>query len=162
MPQMNGGQQGMIQAVSVLNESLNSLPIGLILFGTVFYFLFGYLMYSSIFAAIGSASGDEADQSMTFIATMPIIISFFLAFNAMNAPNSRLSVFSSIFPLTSPIVMPARLAYEPPMSQVILSMVCLVIGFLIMVWAAGKIYRTGILMYGKKVSLKEMIKWVRY
>jgi len=160
--QMTGSQQGMIQAVSVINQSLDSLPIGLILFGVVFYFLFGYLMYSSIFAALGAASGDEADQSLTFIATMPIIISFFLAFNAMNAPNSRLSVFSSIFPLTSPIVMPARLAYEPPMSQVILSMVCLIIGFLIMVWAAGKIYRTGILMYGKKVSLKEMIKWVRY
>lgn len=160
--QMNGSQQGMALAVSSLNESLQSLPVTLIVFGVVFFFLFGYLMYSSLFAAIGAASGDEADQSLTFIATMPLIISFFLAFNAMNAPNSRLSVFTSIFPLTSPIVMPARLAYEPPMVEFILSLVCLVLGFLLMVWVAGRIYRTGILMYGKKVSVKEMIKWVRY
>ena len=162
LQQMNGSQQGMTQMVATLNESLSSLPVGLIVFGVVFFFLFGYLMYSSLFAAIGAASGDEADQSLTFVATMPLIISFFLAFNAMNAPNSRLSVFTSIFPLTSPIVMPARLAYEPPMIEIILSMVCLVLGFLLLVWIAGKIYRTGILMYGKKISLKEMIKWVRY
>lgn len=163
MQQMQGNsQQGMIDTVSALNESLGSLPVGLIVFGVVFFFLFGYLMYSSLFAAIGAASGDEADQSLTFIATMPIIVAFFLAINAMNAPNSRLSVFSSIFPLTSPIVMPARLAYEPPMIELILSIVCLVLGFLLMVWVAGRIYRTGILMYGKKVSLREMIKWVRY
>ncbi|MBS1656949.1 MAG: ABC transporter permease, partial [Bacteroidetes bacterium] len=162
LQQMNGSQQGMTQMVTTLNESLSSLPVGLIVFGVVFFFLFGYLMYSSLFAAIGAASGDEADQSLTFVATMPLIISFFLAFNAMNAPNSRLSVFTSIFPLTSPIVMPARLAYEPPMIEIILSMVCLILGFLLLVWIAGKIYRTGILMYGKKISLKEMIKWVRY
>ncbi|MFI5134652.1 MAG: ABC transporter permease [Chitinophagales bacterium] len=161
MQEMNA-QPGMVKMVTTLNQSLDVLPVGLIIFGVVFYFLFGYLMYSSLFAAIGAASGDEADQSLTFIATMPIIISFFLSFNAMNAPNSSLSVFSSLFPLTSPIVMPARLAYEPPPMQIILSMLFLIIGFLFMVWLAGRIYRTGILMYGKKGSLKEMIKWIRY
>jgi ABC-2 type transport system permease protein len=164
MPMQNavGSQQNSQEMVNLLNQSLESLPLGLIIFGVIFYFLFGYLMYSSLFAAIGAASGDEADQSLTFIATMPIIISIFLAINAMNAPNSSLSVFSSIFPLTSPIVMPARLAYEPPVIEIILSMISLIGGFLLLVWVAGKIYRTGILMYGKKVSFKEMMKWVRY
>jgi ABC-2 type transport system permease protein len=166
MNAMNGGmamqQGGMLGAVQGMTDAVNNLPLGLIVFGTLFFFIGGYLLYASLFAAIGAASGDEADQSLTFVATMPIIISFFLAFNAMNAPNSSLSVFSSLFPLTSPIVMTVRLGYEPPAWQIITSMVLLILGFLCMVWMAGKIYRTGILMYGKKVSLKEMIKWVRY
>ncbi|MEO5675593.1 MAG: ABC transporter permease [Chitinophagales bacterium] len=159
---MNSPSPGLINAVSILNESLNTLPLALIIFGTIFFFLGGYLLYASVFAALGAASGDEGDQSLTFIATTPIIISFFLAINAMNAPNSRLSVFSSLFPFSSPIVMTTRLAYNPPMWQVLLSMVFLILGFIFMVGVAGKIYRTGILMYGKKSSLKEMIKWVRY
>ena len=162
MQGMNAAQPGLVNAVKVLNDSLSTLPIGLIIFGTIFYFLGGYLLYASVFAALGAASGDEGDQSLTFIATMPIIISFFLAFNAMNAPNSRLSIITSLIPFSSPIVMSARLAYSPPMWQVILSMIFLVVGFLLMVWIAGKIYRTGILMYGKKSSMKELIKWVRY
>jgi ABC-2 type transport system permease protein len=162
MQGMNTAQPGLVNAVKVLNDSLSTLPLGLIIFGTVFYFLGGYLLYASVFAALGAASGDEGDQSLTFIATMPIIISFFLAFNAMNAPNSRLSIITSLIPFCSPIVMTARLAYNPPMWQILLSMVFLIIGFLIMVWIAGKIYRTGILMYGKKTSMKELIKWVRY
>ncbi len=163
---MNGGMEmqnaGMLGAVQGFASALDNLPLGLIVFGTLFFFIGGYMLYASLFAAIGAASGDEADQSLTFVATMPIIVSFFLAFNAMNAPNSQLSVFSSLFPLTSPIVMTVRLGYEPPMWQIILSMVFLIIGFLLMVWMAGKIYRTGILMYGKKTSLRELIKWVRY
>lgn len=161
MQGMNTSPEGLENIETILN-SLSTLPVGLIIFGTVFYFLGGYLLYASIFAALGAASGDEGDQSLTFIATIPIIISFFLAFNAMNAPNSRLSVITSLIPLSSPIVMSARLAYNPPIWQVLLSMVFLIMGFLLMVWIAGKIYRTGILMYGKKTSMRELIKWVRY
>jgi len=155
-------QPGLVHAVSILNQSLDTLPLGLIIFGTIFYFLGGFFLYASVFAALGAASGDEGDQSLTFIATMPIIVSFFLALNAMNAPNSQLSIITSLIPFCSPIVMTARLAYHPPTWQIILSMILLVFGFLLMVWVAAKIYRTGILMYGKKNSLGEMIKWVRY
>jgi ABC-2 type transport system permease protein len=80
----------------------------------------------------------------------------------MNAPNSQLSKITSMIPFCSPIVMTVRLAYDPPIGEILLSLFFLVIGFLIMVWIAGKIYRTGILMYGKKGSLREMVKWVRY
>ncbi len=159
---MGAPSPGLLNAVSMLNESLQTLPIGLIIFGTIFFFLGGYLLYASVFAALGAASGDEGDQSLTFVATMPLIVSFFLALNAMNAPNSKLSVITSLIPFCSPIVMTTRLAYNPPMWQVLLSMALLIVGFIFMVWIAGKIYRTGILMYGKKSSLSEVVKWVRY
>ncbi len=162
MNAVNSPSPGVVNAVAMLNESLSTLPVGLIVFGTLFFFLGGYLLYASMFAALGAASGDEADQSLTFVATMPIIISFFLAINAMNAPNSRLSVIASLIPFCSPIVMTTRLAYNPPAWQIVLSMILLLLGFIFMVWIAGKIYRTGILMYGKKSSLREMVKWIRY
>jgi ABC-2 type transport system permease protein len=159
---MNTGQPGMNEIMKQINEQVDTLPVAKIIIGTVFFFLGGFVLYASLFAAIGAASGDEADQSLTFIATLPIIVSFFLAFNAMNAPNSQLSKITSMIPFCSPIVMTVRLAYDPPIGEILLSLFFLVIGFLIMVWIAGKIYRTGILMYGKKGSLREMVKWVRY
>lgn len=154
-------QQGLSEMGSFITD-LDKLPLLLIAFGFVFFFLGGYLLYASIFAAIGAASGEEGDQSLTFIATVPIIISIIIMMSVLNQPNSRLAVISSLIPFCSPIIMVGRLPFGPPAWQIILSGILLIAGFLFTVWMAGKIYRTGILMYGKKVTLREMMKWVRY
>ncbi|MEO6167991.1 MAG: ABC transporter permease [Chitinophagales bacterium] len=159
MSSMNG--QDMPAMASFITD-LDKLPLGLIAFGFVFFFLGGYLLYASIFAAIGAASGEEGDQSLTFIATVPIIISILIMVSVLNQPNSNLAVISSMIPFCSPIIMVGRLPFGPPVWQIILSGVFLIAGFIFTVWVAGKIYRTGILMYGKKVTFREMMKWVRY
>ena len=130
----------------------------------IFYFLGGYLLYSSLFAAVGSAMSDDMgeSQSLTIPITIPVIIAFYIMFVSVEAPNSSLAVWSSIFPLFSPIVMPARLAFEPALWQIVLSVVLLLATSLFFVWISARIYRIGILMYGKKVTLKELGKWVFY
>jgi len=144
-------------------NDFNQLPLGLIAFCFVFYFLTGYLLYAALFAAIGSAMGDEpGDQSMSFIVTFPIIISFFIMITVLDQPNSSLAVGASIFPLSAPIVMIARIPFGVPAWQIIASMISVVLGFLVTTWLAAKIYRVGILLYGKKSSLKEIAKGVRY
>ncbi len=151
----------MANAVEHIQHLLYLLPITEIVLFFLFYFFGGYLLYSALFAAVGSAVDQEMteSQSLTLPITMPIIISFFIMFGAIQQPNSGLSVFCSIFPLSSPLVMMARIPYGVPAWQLILSVVLLVAGFLLTIWIAGKIYRTGILLYGKKITLKEMIKW---
>lgn len=134
-----------------------------ILFCFVFYFLGGYLLYSAIFAAIGSAIDSEADkQQFMMPATIPLIVAFIAAQFIMQNPESPLAFWFSIIPFTSPIVMMVRLPFGVPYWELGLSMALLVAGFIFMTWIAGKIYRTGILMYGKKVSYKELWKWLRY
>ena len=134
-----------------------------ILFCFLFYFLGGYLLYSAIFAAIGSAIDSEADkQQFMMPATLPLIIAFIAAQFIMQNPESSLAFWFSVIPFTSPIVMMVRLPFGVPLWELGLSMVLLVFGFIFMTWLAGKIYRTGILMYGKKVSYKELWKWLRY
>jgi ABC-2 type transport system permease protein len=130
----------------------------------VIYFLGGYLLYSSLFAAVGSAMSDDMgeSQSLTIPITVPVLIAFYIMIVSVEAPNSSLAVWSSIFPLFSPIVMPARLAFDPPMWQVALSVVLLIATSLFFVWLSARIYRVGILMYGKKVTLKELGKWMFY
>jgi ABC-2 type transport system permease protein len=130
----------------------------------VIYFLGGYLLYSSLFAAVGSAMSDDMgeSQSLTIPITIPVLIAFYIMIVAVEAPNSSLAVWSSIFPLFSPIVMPARLAFDPPLWQVALSVVLLIATSLFFVWLSARIYRVGILMYGKKVTLKELGKWMFY
>ena len=142
-------------------QILHGLPIGRIVFCFLFYFIGGYFMYAALFAAVGSVVSEDQQeaQQLTFPITMPIILAFVIMANAVAEPNSGLALFGSLFPLTSPIVMMGRIAYNPPLWQLILSMVFLIIGFLGTTWVAGKIYRTGILLYGKKASWKEMIKW---
>lgn len=161
MQGMNAPQQDLPFIAGFLAD-LDKLPLALLAFGFVFFFLGGYLLYASIFAAIGAASGEEGDQSLTFIATAPIIISLLIMVSVLNQPNSRLAVISSLIPFCSPIIMVGRLPFGPPAWQIILSGVLLVAGFVFTVWVAGKIYRTGILMYGKKITFREMMKWVRY
>lgn len=131
----------------------------------IFYFLGGYFLYASLFAAVGSLVNEDAQesQSLTFPITMPIILGFIILTTAIKNPNSGLAVFGSIFPFTSPIVMMGRIAYGITgdlIWQLALSAVLLIAGFLLTTWVAAKIYRTGILLYGKKVTLKEVGKWL--
>ncbi|MEQ1747434.1 MAG: ABC transporter permease [Saprospiraceae bacterium] len=129
------------------------------------FFLGGYFIYSSMFAAIGSAMGDDygEGQALVLPVTIPIILAFYIvAFVGIRNPDSGLMVFASMFPLFSPIVMPFRMAFSPPMWQVILSLVLVVASSFFFVWMAGRIYRVGILLYGKKVTLKEIGKWLFY
>ncbi len=142
-------------------QSLSSLPLFKIVFSFLFYFLGGYLTYASLFAAIGSVVSEDQQeaQQLVFPVLMPIILGFVIMTKAINEPNSSLAVFGSLFPLTSPIVMMGRITYDIPMWQMAVSMILLIGCFLLFTWITAKIYRTGILMYGKKPSWKEMIKW---
>jgi ABC-2 type transport system permease protein len=135
----------------------------LIIICFIFYFITGYLLYASVFAAIGSAVDNETEtQQFMLPVTIPIIIGLMVAMGTMQNPESSLSFWFSIIPLTSPIVMMARIPFTVPGWQIALSMGLMVITFLAFVWGAAKIYRTGILMYGKKSSWKELWKWLRY
>jgi ABC-2 type transport system permease protein len=128
------------------------------------FFLLGYFMYAALFAAVGSAVGDDQGeaQSLTLPITIPVILAIYIMIAAVRAPESSLAVWSSIFPLFSPIVMPARLPFGPPMWQVALSITLLVATVIGLIWLAGRIYRVGILMYGKKVTFRELGKWMFY
>jgi len=131
---------------------------------TLFYFLLGYFAYSALFAAVGSAVGEDINeaQSLTIPVMMPLMFAVYIGFSAVNAPDSSLAVYSSMVPLISSIVMPVRLPFDPPAWQIIISMVTLIIFTVFLVWMAGRIYRVGILMYGKKASFKEIYKWLFY
>lgn len=129
------------------------------------FFLGGYFLYASMFAAVGSAVGDDMSdgQSLTFPIMIPIIIAFLLmVMVVVRTPHSPLAVFASMFPLFSPIVMPGRMAFDPPVWQVVVSILLLIATALLFVWISGRIYRVGILMYGKKVTVKEIWKWMFY
>lgn len=148
---------------SKLFESAMSQPWGLIIISFAFYFITGYLLYASIFAAIGSAVDNETEtQQFMLPVTIPIILALMVAMGTMQNPESSLSFWCSLIPLTSPIVMVARIPFGVPYWQLALSMILMVVTFIAFVWMAAKVYRTGILMYGKKTSWKEMWKWLRY
>ncbi|HOZ50555.1 MAG TPA: ABC transporter permease [Chitinophagaceae bacterium] len=144
-------------------QSLMSQNWTLIIGCFLFYFLGGYFLYAAMFAAVGSMVNEDQQeaQQMTFPITIPIIFGAVIMGSSINDPNSPLSIFGSLFPLTSPIVMMGRIPYGVPAWQLILSMSLLVLGFLGMTWLSAKIYRAGILMYGKKASWKEALKWIR-
>ena len=146
----------------IFDNAMNQ-PWGLMIFAFVFYFIAGYFLYASVFAAIGSAVDNETEtQQFMLPVTIPIIISIMVAMSATQNPDSSLVFWCSIIPLTSPVVMMARIPFGVPMWQLIISMSVLLLTFIGFVWMAAKIYRTGILMYGKKTSWKEMWKWIRY
>jgi ABC-2 type transport system permease protein len=146
-----------------VTKVLESTNIPLILVAFLFYFFVGYLLYSSLFAAIGSAveSATEAQQ-FTFIVMIPIILSFLLAQYTMQDPDSTVAFWASMIPFTSPINMMVRLPYGVPIWELVLSMSLLVVGFLACSWISARIYRVGILMYGKKATWKELSKWLFY
>ena len=143
--------------------NLSSLNWGLILGMFLFYFIGGYLFYSALFAAVGSVINEDPQeaQSLMLPIMMPIIFSFIIMTSNVNTPDSPIMVWASIIPFSSPIVMMSRISSSPPFWQIALSMVSLIAGFILTTWFAAKIYRTGILLYGKKGSWKEMIKWMR-
>ena len=129
----------------------------------VVFFLGGYLLYASLFAAIGSAVDNETDtQQFSLPLTIPIIFAIYAAIYSAENPDGPLAFWCSMIPFTSPIVMMVRLPFGVPFWQLTLSVGILILSFIGSTWLAGKIYRTGILMYGKKVSWKEMMKWVFY
>ncbi len=129
----------------------------------VFFFLGGYLLYSALFAAVGSAVDNETEtQQFMLPITIPLILAMYIGFAVAKNPEGSLAFWGSIIPLTSPIVMLVRIPYGVPIWELLLSMSLLIGTFLFVTWIAAKIYRTGILMYGKKVSYKEIWKWLRY
>ena len=142
-----------------------NINVPLILFCFIFYFLGGFFFYASLYAAIGSAVNEDMReaQSLSFPVTMLVIFSIGLMTAAGNDPSGPVAVWGSIIPISSPIVMMARIPFGVPGTvpwwQLILSMSLLVLGFIFTTWFAGRIYRTGILMYGKKPSWKELMKW---
>ena len=152
-------------ALDNLMHGLSDINFPLIIGCFIFYFLGGYLLYSSLFAAVGSAVNEDPQdaQSLTLPITMPIIFGIVIMSSAINNPTSNLAVFGSLFPLTSPIVMMARIPFGVPNTvpywQLALSMIFLICGFLCTTWISAKIYRVAILMYGKKPTWKEMWKW---
>ena len=134
-----------------------------IFFSFIFYFLSGYLMYSSLFAAVGSAVDAESDtQQFILPVTIPLILSFILIQPIMDNPDGTLAFWLSIIPFTSPIIMMVRLPFGVNNWEILLSMTVLIFTFILTTWLAGRIYRIGILMYGKKTSYKELWKWIWY
>ncbi len=150
----------MLQAVAAVTDTGYILKI----FVCLLLFVFGgYLLYSAMFAAVGSAVDNVQDASqLQMPVTLPIILALLMMLAVIKDPNSSLAFWFSIIPFTSPVVMMARIPYDIPLWEIVLSLVVLYASFVAMVWFAGKIYRVGIFMYGKKPTFKELLKWVRY
>ncbi|HMG66618.1 MAG TPA: ABC transporter permease [Chitinophagaceae bacterium] len=154
-------------ATSIISKIVGGADWTLIIICFLFYFLGGYLFYAALFAAVGSVVNEDPQeaQSLMLPITMPIILSFIILSSTISHPNSQTAFWGSMIPFTSPIVMMGRIANGVPEVvpwwQLFLSMACLIAGFILTTWFAGKIYRTGILLYGKRATWKEMIKWVR-
>lgn len=160
----NSAALQMLQATDTFKSEVNwSLIIPCFLF----YFLGGYLFYAALFASVGSVINEDPQeaQSLMLPIMMPIVFGFIILSTSIENPDSPAAFWGSIIPFTSPIVMMGRIAKGVPEVvpwwQLFLSMAMLILGFIFTTWAAGKIYRTGILLYGKKGSWKEMIKWIR-
>jgi len=153
------------KVMSVQNaiERVNQINWGLMIPCFIFYFIGGYLLYGALFAAIGGAVDSESDtQQFMLPITIPLIFSFVMAQTVLNDPTGPMAKWLSIIPFTSPIIMMVRLPFKVPVSELIASMVCLILGFIFTTWIASKIYRTGILMYGKRITWKDLGKWLRY
>jgi ABC-2 type transport system permease protein len=144
-------------------ESIQSINFGVIIFSFLFFFIGGYFLYGALFAAVGSAVDSETDtQQFMMPLTIPLILSIVLAQFIMNNPDGQVAFWFSIFPLTSPVIMMIRIPFGVPDFDLYLSMAIMILGFLGATWLAAKIYKTGILMYGKKVTYKELWKWITY
>lgn len=154
------GDAELTQAVTTMGDSSYMLGI----FGYLVLFLIaGYLFYSSIYAAIGSAVDNIQDASqLQSVAILPIIIALILSMTVLTDPNSTLAMWTSMIPFTSPMVMMARLPFGIPAWQPVVSLLILVVSLLAMIWLSAKIYRVGIFMYGKKPTITELIRWTRY
>ncbi len=153
---------GQMDKIMVMIQDAMTFDYGYILGFFLIYFILGYILYASLFAAIGAAMGDDTGegQSLTLIVAIPVITAFYIGISVINNPTSTLATWSSMFPFFSPIVMPARIVFNPPIGEVIASLVILFFTCLLFIWISGRIYRIGILMYGKKIGLKDFIMWM--
>jgi ABC-2 type transport system permease protein len=157
-------QHAMGSDIQMYIKELWNLPIATILISFIIYFIGGYFLYSSFYASIGAAVDNETDsQQFLLPIIMPLILGVYIGFfTVMNDPNGTIATVFSMIPLTSPIVMMMRIPFGVPWWQIVLSMTILFASFLGVVWFASKIYRIGILMYGKKPTWKELYKWLKY
>ena len=157
-----GVASGEPSGMDVVMSTLGNINVGQILFAFLFFFVFGYLLYASLFAAIGSAVENEGDSSQLQLpVTVPLLLGFFIALYAFKVPDSQLVFWGSMIPFTSPIVMLARIPFGVATWELVLSMVLLVVTFVVCAWASAKIYKVGILMFGKKSTFKDLIKWLK-
>jgi ABC-2 type transport system permease protein len=144
-------------------KQLGQINFVLIIGAFLFYFLGGFLLYGSLFAAVGAASDNETDtQQFMLPITIPLILGLLVMANSFLNPSGKIAVIFSLIPLTSPIVMMARIPFGVPVFQLLASAAILILTFMGSTWLAAKVYRTGILMYGKKISYRELWKWIRY
>ncbi|NCB18233.1 MAG: ABC transporter permease [Bacteroidia bacterium] len=144
-------------------SALSSVPVTGIVVSFILYFLLGYLLYAAMFAAVGSAVDNEADtQQLIFPVTLPLILGLFIMIHTFQHPDSALSFWGSMIPFTSPMVMMARVPFGVPFWELALSVGLLAVTFLFMTYVSAKIYRVGILMYGKKPNFKDLYKWLKY
>jgi ABC-2 type transport system permease protein len=157
------GSQEINESLAMVFNSIDSINFGVIVGMFLFFFIGGYLLYGALFAAIGSAVDNETDtQQFMLPLTVPLILSIILSQFIMVNPDGPAAFWLSIFPLTSPVIMMVRLPFGVPFLDLSLSIGFMILGFIATTWLAAKIYRTGILMYGKKISYKELWKWLRY
>lgn len=164
----NGQAEAIIAAasepgeLSVIMSTISNLPFARIIVCFVLFFVFGYMLYASIFAAIGSAAENEGDtQQLQMPVTVPLLLAFFIAIYAFKAPDSAVVFWGSMIPFTSPIVMLARIPFGVPIWEIAVSLVLLVATFALCAWASAKVYRVGILMFGKKSTWKDLWKWFK-
>ena len=161
---MEAAQHASGSQIQMYIRELWNLPIATILISFIIYFIGGYFLYSSFYAAIGAAVDNETDsQQFLLPIIMPLILGVYIGFfTVMNDPHGSIATIFSMIPLTSPIVMMMRIPFGVPMWQIVVSIIILIGTFLLFVWFAAKIYRVGILMYGKKPTWKELVKWLKY
>ena len=159
--QMDAGSQEEIQ--KIILDILN-LPLAKLIFCFLIYFIGGYFLYSSVYAAIGAAVDNETDtQQFMFPIIVPLMLGIYVGFfSVISDPHGVVSTVFSYIPLTSPVVMLMRIPFGVAWWEILLSMAILVLSIFVLVWVAAKIYRVGILMYGKKPTYKELYRWMKY
>lgn len=148
--------------LGVVLDTLRNMPIANMVILFIVFFIFGYLLYASLFAAVGSAVENEGDsQQLQMPLTVPLMLAYIIALYAFRAPDSTIAFWGSIIPFTSPIVMIARLPFGVPTWELLLSVGLLIVTFVLCAWVSAKIYKVGILMYGKKSTFKDLWKWLK-
>ncbi|MDO5655286.1 MAG: ABC transporter permease [Flavobacteriaceae bacterium] len=161
--QMPNVETGLGDQISEIIQIMFSLNYPLIIFSFLIYFFFGYLLYSAFFAAIGASVDNETEtQQFMWVGLMPLMLGVYGAISIIENPDGPVGFWMSMIPFTSPVAMMARISYGVPMWELLLSIALLLLSVIGMIWFAAKIYRVGILMYGKKPSFKEWMKWIRY
>jgi len=151
--------------LSNMLAGFQDINIFTILFLFIIYFLGGFFLYAALFAAAGSLAGEDDGSDVQVYAlplTLTVVVSLLIMMTVVQQPDSKLAFWASIIPLTSPVVMPAIIPFDPPLWQIILSVVLLIAGFFFTTWLAGRVYRVGILMYGKKIKFREVLRWMFY